>query len=149
MLRSSRPDRHRPSRLHAPSGSGRTKDDSGSSALEMAVIFPVTIFIVFGIVQFGIWYHANDIAQAAAQQAVRSASAYGATQTDGSTEAGKVLNENAHGLIIHTQITCSRGAQTATVTVTGEAIQVIPFIPLPVKAIATAPVEAFRAPPRA
>jgi Flp pilus assembly protein TadG len=115
----------------------------------MAVIFPVTVFIVFGIVQFGIWYHANDIAQAAAQQAVRSASAYGATQADGSTEAGKVLNENAHGLIIHTQITCNRGAQTATVTVTGEAIQVIPFIPLHVKATATAPVEAFRPPPRA
>jgi Flp pilus assembly protein TadG len=149
MLRSSQPDRRRPPGALGSERPGRIRDDSGFSALEMAVIFPVTIFIVFGIVQFGIWYHANDIAQAAAQQAVRSASAYGTTQADCSTEAGKVLNENAHGLIIHTQIACNRGAQTATVTVAGDAIQVIPFIPLPVKATATAPVEAFRPPPRA
>ena len=148
MLRRSRSDSRRRPAVPARLVPGRIRDDSGFSALEMAVIFPVTIFIVFGIVQFGIWYHANDIAQSAAQQGVRSASAYGASQTDGRTEAGKVVNENAHGLIIHTQITSDRGAQTATVTVTGDAIQVIPFIPLPVKATATAPVEAFRPPPR-
>lgn len=115
----------------------------------MAIIFPVTLVIVFGIIQFGIWYHANDIAQAAAQQAVRSASAYGGTQADGTREAGHVLAENANGLIIHTQVACNRNPDTATVTVTGDALQVIPFIPLPVKAAASAPVEAFRPPPRA
>lgn len=125
------------------------RDDSGFSTLEMVIIFPVTLLIVFGIVQFGIWYHANDIAQAAAQQAVRSASAYGGTQADGTREAGQVLTENANGLIIHTRVACSRNPNTATVTVTGSALQVIPFIPLPVKATATAPVEAFLPPPRA
>jgi len=115
----------------------------------MAIIFPITLLIVFGIVQFGIWYHANDIAQAAAQQAVRAASSYEGTQTDGTREAGHVLTENANGLIIHTGIACSRNPNTATVTVTGDALEVIPFIPLPVKATATSPVESFRPPPRA
>jgi Flp pilus assembly protein TadG len=115
----------------------------------MAIIFPVTLLIVFGIIQFGIWYHANDIAQAAAQQSVRSASSYGGTQADGTREAGRVLSENANGLIVHTQVACNRTPETATVTVTGDALQVIPFIPLPVKATATAPVEAFLPPPRA
>ena len=115
----------------------------------MAVVFPITLLIVFGIIQFGIWYHANDIAQAAAQQAVRSASAYGGTRADGTQEAGQVLAQNASGLIIHTQVACNRNPNTATVTVTGDALQVIPFIPLPVRATATSPVEAFRPPPRA
>ena len=115
----------------------------------MAIIFPATLVIVFGIVQFGIWYHANDIAQAAAQQAVRSASAYGGTQAEGTREAGHVLAEDANGLITHTHVTCNRNPDTATVTVTGNALQVIPFIPLPVKATATSPVESFRPPPRA
>ncbi len=127
----------------------RGGDDSGFSALEMVVIFPVTILIVFGIIQFGIWYHANDIAQAAAQQAVQAASSYNGTQAEGTREAGRVLTQNANGLIIHTQVACSRGPNVATVTVTGDALEVIPFFPLPVKARATAPVEAFRPPPQA
>jgi Flp pilus assembly protein TadG len=115
----------------------------------MVIIFPVTLLIVFGIVQFGIWYHANDIAQAAAQEAVRSASTYDGSQADGTREADQVLRENANGLIIHTQVSCNREPEVATVTVSGDALQVIPFIPLPVRATATAPVEAFLPPPRA
>ena len=126
----------------------RARDDRGFSALEMVVIFPVTIMMVFGIIQFGIWYHANDIAQAAAQQAVQNESAYNGTPAGGSRVAGQVLDQNADGLILHTHVASARDEQIATVTVTGDALQVIPFIPLPVKATATAPVEAFRPPPR-
>jgi Flp pilus assembly protein TadG len=115
----------------------------------MAIIFPVTLLIVFGIIQFGIWYHANDIARAAAQEAVRSASAYHATQTEGTQAADQVLTENSNGLIVHTRVICNRGPAVATATVTGEALHVVPFISLPVKATATAPVEAFLPPPRA
>jgi Flp pilus assembly protein TadG len=126
-----------------------TGGDAGFSALEMVIIFPLTLFMIFGIIQFGIWYHANDVARAAAQEAVRSAGAYQATQSDGAQAASLVLSQNAKGLIIHTRVACSRGAAVATATVTGDALQVIPFIPLPVKATATSPVEAFLPPPRA
>ena len=133
----------------SPTGRSRTRDEAGFSALEMAILFPVTLFIVFGIVQFGIWYHANDVARAAAQEAVRSASAYQATNNDGTAAANQVLDQDAKGLIIHTSVSVSRGGSVATVTVTGDALQVLPFISLPVKVKATAPVEAFRPPPRA
>ena len=102
----------------------------------MAIVFPVTVFLVFGIIQFGIWYHAADIARAAAQEGARSASAQ------------QVLTQNANGLLIHTHVVPYRDANVATVTVTGRALEVIPFIALPVSASATAPVEAFRPPPR-
>lgn len=124
-------------------------DDAGFSAIEMAILFPVTLFIMFGIIQFGIWYHANDVARAAAQEAVRSASAYQAKPSDGTQSAERVLDQNAKGLIRHSRVSCNRGGTVATATVTGEALQVIPFIPLPIKVTATAPVEAFLPPPRA
>lgn len=127
----------------------RAREDAGYSALEMAILFPLTLFIIFGIIQFGIWYHAKDVARAAAQEAVRSASAYLATQSDGTQAANLVLSQNAKGLIINARVACSRGAAVATVTVTGDALQVVPFIPLPVKVTATSPVEAFLPPPRA
>ena len=141
----------------ASDGSGSTnpirpsqaRDDAGFSALEMAILFPLTLFIIFGIIQFGIWYHANDVARAAAQEAVRSASAYHATQSDGTQAANLVLSQNAKGLIINTRVACSRGTAVATATVTGHALQVVPFIPLSVKATASAPVEEFLRPPRA
>ena len=132
-----------------PTRSVRAGSDAGFSALEMVIVFPVTLFIIFGIIQFGIWYHANDVAQAAAQEAVRSASAYQATQIEGTQAADQVLTEDANGLIIHTRVICSRGRAVVTATVTGDALQVVPFISLPVKATAIAPVEAFLPPPRA
>ena len=125
------------------------RDEAGFSSLEMAILFPLTIFIVFGIIQFGVWDHDYDVARAAAQEAVRSASAYHGSQTDGSRAAALVLEQNAKGLILHTTVSCKRGPTVATASVTGQALEVVPFISLPVKATATAPVEAFLPPPRA
>jgi Flp pilus assembly protein TadG len=126
----------------------RRDDERGSSAVEMAIIFPVTIFFIFGIIQFGLWYHAAAIARSAAQEGARAASAYQATTAAGSAGAEQVLQHNAGGLITHVRVVPDRDTEVATVTVSGQALQVIPFIPLGVHASATAPVEAYRPPPR-
>jgi Flp pilus assembly protein TadG len=125
-----------------------SSDEQGSSAVEMAIIFPVTVFIIFGIIQFGLWYHAAAIARAAAQEGARAASAYQANATAGTAGAEHVLHNNAGGLISHVRVVPYRDTQVATITVSGQALQVIPFIPLAVHATATAPVEAYRPPPR-
>jgi Flp pilus assembly protein TadG len=124
------------------------RDERGSSAVEMAIIFPVTIFIVFGIIQLGLWYHAAAIARAAAQEGARAASAYQANAATGAAGAEHVLQDNTGGLISHARVVPYRDTEVATVTVSGQALQVIPFIPLAVHASATAPVEAYRPPPR-
>ena len=122
--------------------------ERGSSALELAIVFPVTLFMVFGIIQFGVWYHAADVARAAAQEGARAASVYHSSAAAGASSAQRVLDDNARGLIRDARVIPQRGLDVATVTVTGEALEVIPFIPLAVKATATSPVEAFRLPPR-
>jgi Flp pilus assembly protein TadG len=126
----------------------RAADERGASAIDMAIIFPIVIFLIFGIIQFGVWYHANNIARAAAQEGARAASAYSSTASAGAASAQRVLAENANGMISHTSVIPYRDQNVATVTVKGEALHVIPFIPLSITVSATAPVEAFRPPPR-
>jgi Flp pilus assembly protein TadG len=134
--------RHLASRLRPGS------DERGSSAVEMAIIFPVTVFVIFGILQFGLWYHAASIARSAAQEGARAASAYQASAAAGSAGADQVLHDNAGGLISRVRVVPYRDGEVATVTVSGRALQLVPFIPLAVQASATAPVEAYRPPPR-
>ncbi len=113
----------------------------------MVILFPVTLFLVLVIVQFGIWYHAADIARAAAQQGVRTASAYGGTATAGQAQTFAVLDENGRSLIQSSQVTPFRDGALARITVTGRALTVVPILHLLIRESATAPVEAFRPPP--
>lgn len=122
-------------------------DEAGSSAIEMVILFPVTLLVVLIIIQFGLWYHAADIARAAAQQGVKTASAYGATAGAGQVQARAVLDENGRSLIQGTTVTPFRDGAQARITVTGTALTVVPILHLPIHETATAPVEAFRPPP--
>jgi Flp pilus assembly protein TadG len=114
------------------------------STIEMVIIFPVTLLIVFGIIQVGVWYYASSVARAAAQQGAQAAAVYNANSGDGTTTANQVLQQNGSSLLNSVTVTPSRDDEQATVTVTGKALDVIPFIPLKVTATATVPVEAFQ-----
>ncbi len=126
---------------------GARDDEEGSSAIEMVILFPVTLFVVLIIIQFGVWYHAADIARAAAQEGVKTASAYGATAGAGQLRANAVLDNNGRGLIHGTAVMPFRDAALARMTVSGSALTVVPILHLPIRETATAPVEAFRPPP--
>lgn len=120
--------------------------ESGSSAVEMVLIFPITLLIVLAIIQFGVWYHAADIARAAAQQGVKTASSYGATAAAGRNQADIVLADNGQGLIVGPTITSYRDNDVVRMTITGRALTVVPIIRLSIHESATAPVESFRPP---
>ena len=108
----------------------RRNDERGSSAVEMAIIFPVTVFVVFGIIQFGLWYHA------AGHRPLRR---------PGRRPGGQRLPGHRRGRLGRRRAGLARERQrpdhprpgrplprqqVATVTVSGQALQVIPFIPL-------------------
>ncbi len=113
----------------------------------MVILFPATLLVVLVIIQFGVWYHAADIARAAAQQGVKAASAYGSTGRDGRAQAYVVLADNGRTLIQEPRVDAFRDAAQARMTVTGRALDVVPILHLPLRETATAPVEAFRPPP--
>lgn len=49
-------------------------DERGSAAVEVALVTPLLMLLVLGLVQFGLWYQAEEVVIAAAQEAVAQAS---------------------------------------------------------------------------
>ena len=117
----------------------------------MVVLFPVTLLIVFAIIQFGVWYHAADVAHAAAEEGVRAARVEGGTAQAGAERADQVLDENAGSLIIDRRVVPSRDANVARVEISGRSVRIvpIPLLVLPIHAVAESPVERFRPDPAA
>jgi Flp pilus assembly protein TadG len=124
------------------------RDALGAAAIDMVVLFPVTLLMVFAIVQFGVWYHASDVAKAAAQEGVRAARVDGGTAQSGADRATQVLDENARSIIGQRQVTPFRDNNVARVVVAGRCVRILPIpgLALPVHAVAESPVERFRPP---
>ena len=114
--------------------------------MEMAIVAPLVIFMVFAIVQFGMWYHASQVANAAAQEGVTIARAVDGTSGDGHDRAERFLLAASPSLAQRSTITVDRNANTARVDVRSVAPSVIPGVRLAVHAQAESPIERFRSP---
>jgi hypothetical protein len=114
--------------------------------VEMVIATPVLLLLILLVVQFAEWQHAAHVAQAAASEGLAAARVQGGTAVAGQGEANDVLGQLTTGVLVNPSVHVSRGANTTTVTVTGEAQAVIPFLHLPVHATASGPVERFRPP---
>jgi Flp pilus assembly protein TadG len=123
-------------------------DERGVATIELAVIFPVTLLIVFAIIQFGVWYHASDVAKAAAQEGVRAARVEGGSGQAGVDRANQVLDDNARSIIGNRRVVPFRDQEVARIEVTGTCVRIVPIpgLSLPVHAVAESPIERFRAP---
>jgi len=109
-------------------------------------VFPVVLFLIFGIIQGALWFHARHVALGAAQEGARVVAAEGGG--DGEARAVEFIANLTGGTLIRNVIVReSATAQTATVTVNGRAPSLIPGVDgLPVTQTATAPVERFTRP---
>lgn len=110
----------------------------------MVILFPATLLVVLVIVQFGIWYHASAVARAAAQQGVKTSSAYGGTPAAGIASAHQVLADNGRGLLRAPAVVPDEAGGTVEVTVSAHALSIVPVLDLPIRASAQAPLEAYR-----
>jgi Flp pilus assembly protein TadG len=117
--------------------------DRGSVSAELVIATPLLLLMVLAIVQFALWSHATHIAQTAASQGLAAARVQNATATQGLTGAQHVLDQLGRGPLTNTRIDTRRGADAASIRVSGEASAVIPFLHLPVHAEAAGPVERF------
>jgi Flp pilus assembly protein TadG len=124
---------------------GRQRDcaDRGSVSLELVVVFPVLLLIIFGGMQGALYYYARSVALAAAQEGSRAAGAETATAGDGQRAAsGFVTQAGGADVLRASQVSSSRSATSATVTVTGQSLSLLPgFGGFTVTQTASAPVE--------
>jgi Flp pilus assembly protein TadG len=121
----------------------RLAADRGAASTEVVLLTPVLLFLVLAIIQFGLWFHAQHVAQAAAEQGVEAARANGATAEDGLRRAEDFLDEAAPTLIGDRVVDVGREGDLASVTVDGTTVAVVPGIRLSVHAEAVSPVERF------
>jgi hypothetical protein len=111
------------------------------STIEVAILFPAVLLWLMLIVQYGLWWHAKQIANAAAAEAVERAQQATGSASEGERAAANYLHEA--GNLAHTRITVDRSPTVVTAEVRGDAPQLVPGFAWTVTARGTAPVERF------
>jgi Flp pilus assembly protein TadG len=119
-------------------------DEAGVSTLEAVLVFPALLLLLMLIIQFALWYHAADLATAAAQDGARAARVEGATASDGAAEANQLLDQTGRSILQGRQVVVERTTDMTRVEVRGTCIELVPFLHLPVHAVAESPTERFR-----
>jgi len=119
----------------------RTRDQRGALSIEFLLVISALILVFLLMLQYAMKAHAHRVAQAAAEDALAAAAAY-----DGSAAAGR--NAGNHylaelGNLSNTHVTVTRRGDTASVTISGDAEQVFPLLPVHVSVHMEGPIEHF------
>ena len=115
--------------------------ESGAVAAELVIATSLLLLLILGVIQFALWEHATNLAEAAAQQGLSVARLQGETAQAGTAETKSVLTQLAGGVLVGPQVTATRTGTATTVVVSGHAESVVGIFSLPVRATAAGPTE--------
>ena len=119
--------------------------DRGSSPVEFAIVAAAMIFLGFAVVQAGLVYYANSIALGAATQGVNVERSYQAPPGSGTAHTNEFLDTAGAGLRNRT-VTTRRSETEVRITVSGNAISVLPGLSFSVSRSAHGAIERPTAP---
>lgn len=113
----------------------------------MVILMPALFAVMFLGMQAALYYHARSVAIAAAQEGAREAGSEQGTRQAGVQVAQDFLGDaGGKDVMIDTGVTGSRNATTATITVTGLSLSVVPGWHVRVTQSASVPVERLTPP---
>jgi hypothetical protein len=115
--------------------------DKGATSVEMIGYTAVMLAALLVGVQAAAWGLGELACRYAANHALQATRVQGGTATAGQVDAATVLGDIHGNLVTQPEFSATRSATTATVTVTGRTVQVIPFLTLPVGSTVSGPVE--------
>lgn len=122
----------------------RRRDETGAAhLLEVVIVIPALFIVMMVIIQFGLMFHAKSVAEAAAQEGASVARHFDGTAGKGEQRARAYLTSVSSGTLTTSSVSGSRTATTASVTVTGSVVRLVPLIDLTVTETATGPVERY------
>lgn len=123
------------------------RSDRGSVTVEVAVLAPVLVLVIFTIVQVGLWSYARSLALGAAQEGLATGRAHGSSVAAGRAKAEQFLARSAGDSLLGSSVSVSATPTEVQVVVTGRALSALPGIPgLPVRQKAQGPIERFTEP---
>lgn len=120
---------------------GRFRGDDGMTTSQVAILFPAVLFWMMLIVQYGLWWHAKQVANAAAAEAIDHAQVETGSAASGEEAAHDYLAQA--GNLTHVTVEVDREPTIVTVEVTGRAPQLVPGFEWQVTARSQGPVERF------
>ena len=103
------------------------KRERGSVALELAIVAPVLMLLVLGVLQFGLWYHAQNVVETAALEGARVAAAEDGSAGAGESRALEVLQEGLGQAADVEGATASIDQDAARVEVTAQLPGLLPI----------------------
>lgn len=119
------------------------RDDRGASNLELAILWPAVLLLVFGAVQAATYFTARTVALSAAQVAVTTARQLDAEEQAGQQRARAFL-EGSGDWLRHWEVTeTARAPEMVEFTVTGDALSLVPGVTWSVTQSARGSVERF------
>lgn len=119
----------------------RRRSDRGSTSVEMVGYTAIMLFSLLVGVQATVWGLAELACRYAANHALQTTRVEGGGADTGTADAYAVLDNVDANLVTGAEATATRDATTATVTIRGTALRIIPFLALPVGTTVSAPVE--------
>ncbi|MFH8973055.1 TadE family protein [Streptomyces sp. NPDC017890] len=136
-------------RVEAAREAAATRGDSGMTAIEFVFLTPVLFFMIFATVQFGLYFFADHVAQAAAQAGARKARATahdqpGGWRGDAQDVVDSYIRQLGPQLVLAPDVRMLQPEQdTVGVEITARIPTVFPGLDLTVHAQSMGPVERF------
>ncbi len=115
---------------------------NGSASVQLVLILPALFSVMFLGMQGALFFHARTVALAAAQEGARAAGAEHGTEAEGASAATEFIRDaGGADVLTGVGVSATRGVATATVSVSGSSLSVIPGWSPTVWQTATMPVE--------
>ena len=124
----------------------RARDERGSATTSIVVLFPVLIVMFMALVQWGLYFHAQSLVDAAAQDGSRAAQDARGTSDDGRAVADQLLaNATGSGLLetVTVEINDINGSIRATVRGHVRSLVPLPGFDLTVEGVSEGSKERF------
>jgi Flp pilus assembly protein TadG len=117
--------------------------DRGGSTVELAILWPAILVLVFGAVQAATYFTARTVALSAAQIAATTERQYQASEGAGVQRADAFLERSGDWLRNWEIIRHDSGDDVVAFTVTGDALSIVPGVNWQVSQTAHGTVERF------
>ncbi|WP_137122967.1 TadE/TadG family type IV pilus assembly protein [Segeticoccus rhizosphaerae] len=116
--------------------------ERGSSSIQMVLLLPALFLVMFAGMQAALWYHARAVAISAAQEGARRTGAEQGTAAAGRGAASSfIADAGGDDVLADAHVSIQRGPTTATATVSGHSLSVIPGWNITVRQSASVPTE--------
>lgn len=115
--------------------------EAGIVTIQIVILMPIMFLILFTGMQAALMYQGRTAAIAAAQEGARAAAAQDGTVEHGRAAAADLLAAIGDEVLSGASVAAVRDATTATVTVTGRTLSVVPGWTPTITQSATVPVE--------